>query len=53
MGLRKLFKKRERPSTEGLQSGEQKNMKSPEIVFPPVDEHGRFVPKSRSTNGKQ
>jgi len=52
MDLKAVFKKRERPSTEGLQSGEQKNMKTPEIILPPVDKNGRFVPKNRSTNGK-
>jgi hypothetical protein len=51
MGLKGIFKKRKRPSTEGLQSGEQKFDKPAEIIFPPVDENGHFI-QDRPLNGK-
>ena len=56
MGLKGFFKRfkkeEEDPSLAFLQNGEIRYMKTPEIVLPPVDEHGRFVPKNRPTNGK-
>ncbi|MCL2333415.1 MAG: hypothetical protein FWC52_01320 [Candidatus Methanoplasma sp.] len=52
MGIRNIFKRRERPSTEGLQSGEQKNMKTQKVILPPMDENGRWI-QDRPINGKR
>jgi len=55
MGMRewfKLSKEDDDPALADLQKGYVKNMKTPEIIFPPTDEHGRFVPRNRPTNGK-
>jgi hypothetical protein len=45
MGLRGLFKKRPTPPpTEGPQRASEKYKGPREIILPPRDEHGRFVP---------
>ncbi|MCL2149073.1 MAG: hypothetical protein FWH47_07040 [Methanomassiliicoccaceae archaeon] len=53
MNLKELFKRRPRPSTEGLQSVADKNPKYRPLKYPPVDENGRFIddrPKIRAEN---
>ena len=44
MSLRGLFKRRPRPSTEGLQSVAEKYVDDPrEMVFPLYDKNGRLI----------
>ena len=45
MGLRDLFGRKPGVSTENLQKvGGQKNKTTKEIILPPRDKNGRFVP---------
>lgn len=53
MGLRGFFKRDQRPSTEGLQKADQKNKKTKEIVLPPRDDKGRFIPDRSKNNVKK
>jgi len=50
MGIREIFKRKEDPRTKGLQNAEVKNKKTPDLILPPRDEKGRFVP-DRSRQG--
>ena len=50
MRLRDLFKRKEDPYTKGLQSAEEKNKRTIDIIMPPMDENGRYVP-DRSRQG--
>jgi len=50
MGLRDLFKRKEDPRIKNLQKGEVKNMRTKDIIMPPMDENGRYVP-DRSRKG--
>ncbi|MDR0523021.1 MAG: hypothetical protein LBG62_01155 [Candidatus Methanoplasma sp.] len=43
MKLSKIFKRREWPSTEGLAKGEERYAGDRDMIFPPVDERGRYV----------
>ena len=50
MGLKDLFRRKEDPRTIGLQSAEEKNKRTRDIIMPPMDENGRYVP-DRSRQG--
>ena len=45
-----MFVRRADPSTEGLQRGDAKNNRTKDVILPPTDENGRFVP-DRSREG--
>jgi len=44
MGIKDIFKRKEDPRTKGLQSAEEKNKRTIDIIVPPMDENGRYVP---------
>ncbi|MCL2147750.1 MAG: hypothetical protein FWH47_00180 [Methanomassiliicoccaceae archaeon] len=44
MGLKDMFRRKPNPYTKWLQEGEEKNKHTLEIILPPMDENGRFVP---------
>ncbi|MCL2147751.1 MAG: hypothetical protein FWH47_00185 [Methanomassiliicoccaceae archaeon] len=44
MNLRDMFSRCRTPDTRGLQEGDEKNKRTMEIILPPTDEKGRFVP---------
>jgi len=48
MGLKDYFRRKSDPSTEGLQrAGAKRNKPMTEIILPPRDENGRFVPDNK------